>query len=384
VILALQSTTFGAHGGIPTYNRVVCRVLNELEYPNRKQVLVATDSRDNLESHRSELTNLILSAFSGRRLLFVARMTHLILTRKIDLLLVGHVNYAPVAMLLKLIKPSLRYGVMVHGVEVWSRLPWLKRKALRNADFITSVSQYTKRQTVTVNEVIPDRVHLLPNALEWEPGGVELELPDMAPSAIRLLTVCRLDSQERYKGVDTVIEALPSVIDSVPHLQYFVVGSGDDLERHKNLARRLNVADRVHFLGAVDTATLRAHYKACDIFVMPSAGEGFGIVFLEAMNYAKPIVAAESGAAPEVVLDGKTGKLVRYDDRAQLAETLIELCGNPRERRTMGLAGYHRLQENFTFRQFKERLSAIFGQQLSAEVPSEVATNSGEVGGVLF
>jgi phosphatidyl-myo-inositol dimannoside synthase len=381
LILTLQSTTFGAHGGIPTYNRVVCRVLNELTDPIEKQLFVVTDTTDDLELHRSELPHLTLTPFSGRRSAFVGQVTRLAVTRKIDLLLIGHVNYAPLGLLLKRFQPSLRYGVMVHGVDVWSRLPWLKRQALQKADFITSVSEYTKQQVVTLNDVDPGRVCWLPNALEWkESEDEEVALPGIVPSAIRLLTVCRFSTHERYKGVDTVIEALPSVIDSVPNIHYFVIGGGADLERHKNLARRLGVAERVHFLGSVDTPTLRAHYKACDIFVMPSAGEGFGIVFLEAMRYAKPIIAAESGAIPEVIQEGKTGKLVAYGNKEQLGEALTNLCLNPDERHRLGTAGYQRLQDNFTYQHFKEKLSAILLRELASEASMKERARSAEAG----
>jgi glycosyltransferase involved in cell wall biosynthesis len=185
-----------------------------------------------------------------------------------------------------------------------------------------------------------------------------------------LLTVCRLSGDERYKGVDTVIEALPSVIRAVPDLQYFVIGNGTDLERHKRLAEKHSVSDRVHFLGSVDVDTLQAHYEACDIFVMPSAGEGFGIVFLEAMRYAKPVIAADSGAVPEVVEDQVTGRLVKYGNEDELAYALKELCLDGDKRTRLGSAGYQRLQERFTFEHFKQRLTEILVAELPPQMPA--------------
>src|SRR5262249_11199721 len=161
--------------------------------------------------------------------------------------------------------------------------------------------------------------------------------------------VCRLSIYEGYKGVDTVLAALPKVIEKVPDLHYFVIAGGDDLERHRRLAISHGVADHVHFLGSVDDATLRTYYQACDIFVMPSAGEGFGIVFLESMKYAKPVIAANSGAVAEVVKDGVTGTLVEYGDVEQIANAIVEMANDPVRREARGRAGYARLMDNFTY-----------------------------------
>jgi len=99
---------------------------------------------------------------------------------------------------------------------------------------------------------------------------------------------------------------------------------------------------------------------------MPSSGEGFGIVYLEAMQHEKPVVAARSGAAPEVVLDGITGRLVEYGDTAQLEKTLVDLCLDKNQRKRLGSAGYRRLQDNFTFGHFKENLTEILSRELGA------------------
>ncbi len=342
-------------------------MLNELAEPIERQVFVVTDTPGDLDSHRSEFPNLTFTAFSGKRSAFIRQVVRLILTRKIDLLLIGHVNYAPLGLLMRLLRPSLRYGVMVHGVDVWSRLPRIKREALQKADFISSVSNYTKQQVVSVNQIDARRVYVLPNALEWKDCGRQVAIAAQTPTAAtRLLSVCRLSEDERYKGVDTVIKALPAVIQAVPDAQYFVVGSGTDLKRHQRLAEGHLVSDRVHFLGSVDVATLQAQYGSCDIFVMPSAGEGFGIVFLEAMRYAKPVIAADCGAVPEVVEDQVTGRLVKYGNEDELAQAVIELCLDREKRTKLGSAGYQRLRERFTFAHFKQRLTEI----IAAELPS--------------
>jgi len=387
LILALQTTTFSAHGGIPAYNRLVCRSLNELDEVavEERRVLIAMDRRTDLTVTAKQFPSLTLESFDGHRASFVRRVVATALREQINLALIGHVNYAPLGLLLKRLRPNLRYGVMVHGVEAWSRLPRIRRRALRNADFVMSVSDYTKRRVVEANGVNPENVCLLPNALRWginetrrrgdaETGRVgdsDALASEPVGKVTRFLSVCRLDAREQYKGIDTVINALPAVLAHVPELEYVVIGSGSDLERHKRIAADVGVADRVKFLGSVDERTLRAAYESCDVFVLPSAGEGFGIVFLEAMHYRKPIIAASSGATPEVVKDGETGMLVEAGCVEQLSAAMIALGTNQPERERMGAAGRKRLQENFTFDHFKRRLHEI----VIGELPKKAFDN---------
>lgn len=361
---------------------MVCRALNELDdvAVEERRVLIAMDGPGDLGAAIYELPSLNLEAFAGNRFQFVRRVAATALRERISLALIGHVNHAPLGLMLKRMRPGLRYGIIVYGVEAWSRLSPLKRRALRAADFVVSISEHTGRQLVERNGVNPERVHLLPCTLAWKEEGQRAEskesratagepASDLRPltSGVRLLSVCRLDEREQYKGVDTVIKALPAVLERVPDLEYVVIGGGTDLARHRRLADGLGVSSHVQFRGSVDEETLRSAYRECDVFVLPSAGEGFGIVFLEAMHDCKPIIAANSAATPEVVVNGETGMLVEAGNVAQLAAAMIALCTNRSERERMGDAGYDRLQSNFTFDHFKRRLHEI----VLAELPGK-------------
>jgi len=365
LILALQTTTFGTYGGISTYNRLVCRALNELEDAEGSRVLIAMDEQPCIEQPSSSLSRIELEAFSGNRAKFIKRVMALAFRQKFDIALIGHVNHAPLGLMLKLMQPQMRYGVMIYGIDVWRHLKGFQSLAMHRADFIVSISDYTRQRAIEANDLAPERFFLLPNALERH-DSEPTRIDHPAIKGTLLLSVCRLEKSEQYKGVDKVIEALPSIASHVPDVQYIVIGGGTDLERHKELADRVGVAERVHFLGFVDDETLQAYYRACDLFVMPSAGEGFGFVFLEAMQYSKAVVAANSGGAPEVVVDGETGLLVEYGDTTQLTAALIRLCLDSEFRAKLGSAGYKRLQENFTFPKFRQTFSDILKQELSA------------------
>jgi phosphatidyl-myo-inositol dimannoside synthase len=362
LILTLQTTTFGAYGGIPTYNRLVCRVLNET-FKNA-HVLIAADSDKDLAPRYTELPNLKIEAFDCNRFTFIRRFLQLAATQTFDLVLVGHVNYAPLGWLLKRLQPQVRFGVLLYGIEAWTQLPALKKRALQRADFLISISDYTKLKACEANGLNAERIDILPNALDWKTDETANGHRAAASDAIQLLSVCRLDRSERYKGVDTVIEALPEVLKRVPDLNYTVVGGGSDLARHQALAEQLGVSSRVHFAGRVTDETLREYYRDCDVFVMPSAGEGFGFVFLEAMKYSKPVIAANSGGAPEVVQDDVTGLLVSAGDKSQLAEAIVSLALDSKRREVLGRNGNKSLQENFTFAQFKQGLTNILYREL--------------------
>lgn len=369
MILTLQTNSFACYGGIPTYNRLICRVLNEFNWGGGTCVLVAMDDREDVDREAVLMPNLRLAGFGGNRIRFVIAALRAVVSNPVEMLLAGHVNYAPVCLFLKWLRPSMRFGVSIHGCEVWDRLSFLRRLALRRADFVLSVSDYTKQQAVRNNGLQKDRIIVLPNALEWTTNEVSSSTKVRPlPQGIKLLSVGRLDANERRKGFDTVIESLPAVAQRVPDVQYIIIGSGTDLERHRQLAREVGVADRVHLLANVDDDTLRYYHESSDVFVMPSTQEGFGFVYLEAMLYGKPVVAANYGGAPEVVEDGVTGCLVEYGNIRQLTETLIDICFDLDKRQRLGAAGYQRLQKRFTFEHFNRRLKDIFMHQLSSQV----------------
>jgi hypothetical protein len=115
----------------------------------------------------------------------------------------------------------------------------------------------------------------------------------------------------------------------------------------------------VRFLGNQNEEALKDYYKKADVFVMPSRQEGFGIVFLEAMGYGKPVIAAAFGGAPDIVIDRLTGYLIEYGDVDTLADRLISVLRDPDLGRQMGRAGRDRLNANYTYGHFRQRLAEL-------------------------
>jgi glycosyltransferase involved in cell wall biosynthesis len=229
----------------------------------------------------------------------------------------------------------------------------MRRRALQHIDRIIAVSQTTATRAASTNRLYADRLRVLPSPLDPEfpvAGNVG------AHDGLRLLTVGRIDAAEGYKGHRETLTVLPSLQRRFPNLQYDIAGDGDgraDLER---LASRLGLNGSVHFHGIVSEATLASLYGGADVFVMPSRGEGFGLVFLEAMAHGLPVVAGNDDAAGEVVRDGETGVLVDPSSSDDLEAAIADILTDSRRRAAMSAAARSRVCTVFSYEHFRTRL----------------------------
>jgi glycosyltransferase involved in cell wall biosynthesis len=281
--------------------------------------------------------------------------------------LAGHANLGPVAQAMKIAAPRLRTIICTHGVEVWERLPAVRRLALQWANVVLSPSADTANH-VAEQRVRRERTRVLPWALDPEfeaiPANAPLgKLPRGYPEGRVILTVGRWLANERYKGMDTLITALPRLLTRWPELQLLAVGEGDDRAWLEDLAEKNGVNRHVHFLTGLSFEELAACYKACEMFALPSRGEGFGLVYLEAMAHGKPVIGGAHGGAPEVIQDGVTGYLVPHGDAAQLATSIDTLLLDPEAAQKMGARGRQRVERDFRFSVFAKSLKKILREQ---------------------
>ena len=231
-------------------------------------------------------------------------------------------------------------------------------RALRRAAAVITVSRFTQQALIDL-DIDSARIKVVPPGIELarfaQANGAA------APEAWTLLTVGRLVLR---KGQDTVIRALPQVIQAVPNVRYIVAGDGPDAEVLRDLAAGLGVADRVVFAGALTDEALHDLYHTCDVFVLPTrpaAGEveGFGIVLLEAGAARKPVIAGRTGGTPDAVIDDVTGLLIDPADVNALAQAIIDLAHNQAKAQRLGAAGHDRVGAEFSIELFAERVTHV-------------------------
>jgi phosphatidylinositol alpha-1,6-mannosyltransferase len=165
-----------------------------------------------------------------------------------------------------------------------------------------------------------------------------------------------------------MLRALPSVIAKIPNLTYAIVGDGDDRPRLESLAKGLGLADHVLFTGEVSDSQLAALYHRSEVFALPARtviddrnpkGEGFGIVFLEAMAFGKPVIGPYYGAPAELIRHGETGLLVDPENPAAVAEALLHLLSLPEEAERMGESASLQVRQEYSFDSFCQRLGKL-------------------------
>jgi phosphatidylinositol alpha-1,6-mannosyltransferase len=281
-----------------------------------------------------------------------ARMRRLIGDHGIDTVWFGAA--APLALLAQRARQAgaARVLASTHGHEVgWSMLP-VARSVLRrigdDTDVVTFISRYTRSRFAPAFGPSASLEYLPPgvDSDRFRPDpGARAELRDRYGLGQRPTVVC-LSRLVPRKGQDMLIRALPSIRQRVDGAALVIVGGGPYLEALRKLAQGCGVADHVTFTGGVPSAELPAHHALADVFAMPcrtrGAGmdvEGLGIVFLEASATGVPVIAGESGGAPEAVQHNKTGLVVDGRSVNKVVDAVTELLADRDRAVAMGAAG---------------------------------------------
>ncbi|MFD0342848.1 glycosyltransferase family 4 protein [Streptomyces sp. NPDC127117] len=280
---------------------------------------------------------------------------------------------------LGLMAPALRRAgarrlvATTHGHEAgWSQLPaarQLLRRIGEGTDTITYLGEYTR------SRIAPALTPRAAARMVQLPPGVDEKTfhPDSGGDRTRAglglsdrpVVVCVSRLVPR-KGQDTLILAMPAILAQVPDAVLLIVGGGPYDKELKRLAEETGVGGSVRFTGPVPWEELPAHYGAGDVFAMPCRTrrggldvEGLGIVFLEASATGLPVVAGDSGGAPDAVLDGETGWVVRGGSVEESADRIVTLLRDPELRQRMGERGRAWVEEKWRWDLLAERLRAL-------------------------
>jgi phosphatidylinositol alpha-1,6-mannosyltransferase len=276
------------------------------------------------------------------------------ISSRIDVVFCGHLSMAPLAATIaQLVRAQL--WIQVHGVEAWQELSGLYRRPIESATLITAVSRDTRQRLLKWVDIDLARVKVLPNTVDsgFQPGPKPDYLLDRYQLRGQkiLLTVSRLSRWDTYKGHDRVIRVLPRLLINHPELIYLVIGSGDGRSQLEDFCAQTGVENKVRFIGEVPTAELPDHFRLADVFVMPSTGEGFGIVFLEAIASGIRVIGGNADGSVDALCGSALGTMIDPHDDKALVAALDAALAKP--------ATHDNRSHQFRPRKFSEHLWAI-------------------------
>lgn len=358
-------------GGIATANKLVLRAFTSRA--KALTVLSLAEPPNIIAQYRNLSSEIRVQAFSGNKLWFAFATWQILLTQSYKYVFCDHVNLALLLAPLSYLGIT-SYTVRLNGIEVFSPFPnWEGRIGLNMASQRLAISEFTRQ---VVHEQHPDlKVSTCDLALNLDTLDSLNVLENPTPITLMaidgnvyslgkqvILHVGRMETSEQYKGQDTLIHAMPLVLEMFPEAQLVLAGKGSDAARLQMLVHSYSATtQRAIFMpGFVDDALLERLYQQSYVFAMPSRGEGFGLVYLEAMQWAKPCLGSRIDAAQCIIRDGETGLLVNdptnfYD----VGKKLIWLLDNPEIARRMGSAARELVKNYYLFPHFADRFWQI-------------------------
>jgi glycosyltransferase involved in cell wall biosynthesis len=361
---------FEFKGGIQVYSNFLLEALEILDFNVKYEVFLKHDRGLSLDS--DSLVDMDAQFhFAGawplslRTPAFVAQIMGNGLKQRPDLILSTHLNFMIAAYWLKQWL-GIPYWTVAHGIEAWNiQRPALK-KALHHADRILAVSSYTRDRLIAEQNLDPDKISILPNTFDPNRFAIApkphylMKRHSLTLDQPIILTVSRLSRNEPYKGYNKILEALPRIRAHIPNIHYIIVGKGDDQPRLEEFIRQHRLQDCVSLASYIPDSELCDYYNLCDVFAMPSKGEGFGIVYLEALACGKPVLAGNQDGATDALCQGELGALVDPDDIDAIAQTLIAILQKkyPHPLMYQPEALRRKVIDTFGFEHFKTTLSS--------------------------
>jgi phosphatidyl-myo-inositol dimannoside synthase len=335
-VAMLLSDGFGGDGGIAKFNRDFLTALDACVLVERIHVLPRVIA-DPIEQLIPDSIVYDRKAAAGKLAYLQRFFNHLLRPGHVDVVVCGHLRLLAPAWLLARFHNS-HLVLIIHGIEAWK--PSKRRISnwlAHNIDGLISVSRLSAERFSRWSNFPVERAFILPNCVDLkrfrplpkDPGLMERY---KLQSSRVIMTVGRLVSRERYKGIDELIEMMPRLIEWQPTVKYMIVGDGNDRPRLEAKVKSLKLSDCIIFAGRVPESELVSYYNLADVYAMPSRGEGFGIVLIEAAACGIPVIGGDKDGSREALLDGRLGQLVDPNDTKQLFDEISAVLANPRRR----------------------------------------------------
>jgi phosphatidyl-myo-inositol dimannoside synthase len=302
--------------------------------------------------------------FGSRRLSFVWKSV--MEGKKSDIVVLSHIHLLWPGYLIKKLSPKTRVVLISHGIEAWKPLPDFKKKMLSQLDHFVAVSHYTKEEMKQLHDLPDIKFEVVNNCLDpflpatpGEDRRAEFRHSyGFGDEEIVLLTLSRLSDNEKRKNYDKVLIAIKKLHKTFPQLRYMFVGKYEEAEKKRieGVAHALGIEDDIIFTGYVPDSVIADFYNMADIYIMPSEKEGFGISFIEAMYYQKPVIAGNRDGSVDALANGEFGILVDPRDQNAITGALERVINNRAEHTPDPV----RLMEKFGYPVYKDKWKKIF------------------------
>jgi len=280
-----------------------------------------------------------------------AVLSALTMRARFGLVLVWHMDLLKLLPFFRL--RGARVVLILQGIEAWRRRPWPERALLRQVDVFLSISDYTWQRFVDVNpEYAGADHHTVPLGI-GAPWAGQSPGPGPIPAALML---SRLVKREDYKGHREMLDAWPLVLRRLPTAELWIAGDGDLRPELERVAAERGLGRAVRFLGFVSEAQKHQLLQESRCMAVPSRGEGFGLVYLEAMRLGRPCLVSTLDAGREVVDPPRHGLAVDPDDRASLAEAVCRLITIGPEWQQWSISARQRFEQHFSASHYQRRL----------------------------
>ena len=355
---------FGSHGGISRITRSTYEAM--LEFATSSGMRLEVHALHDAMSASQSSARVSYHPYAGSRARLAASVLRMLGSANVVATVYAHINLATLHT-----ASQSPYFVTAHGIEVWSHLTRSRGRALRRAHRVLAVSHHTNRIVCGEHTIDPLRVRTIHNCLSsnWK-------TPVAKPANEVILVVTRLGETSEGKRVEDAILAFAHAKKELglgAGWKLDIVGDGPMRATYERIALETGFGAEIRFFGRVSDDALEDHYARCAFFSLPSVNEGFGLVFLEAMSHGKAVLAASSGASPEVVRDGVTGILCAPGDIDELASAYARLARDEHLRATLGAQARIEVERRFGYAAYRDAIARELGALLADSPHGAVA-----------
>jgi glycosyltransferase involved in cell wall biosynthesis len=348
-------------GGIQVFNTYVYRALRDIGHD---VTIIAVNDRP------EDAAPNVIPCNRGpraRKVLGAANLAKQVLLRRPDVVLCGHLNFAPLCRRICGVR-GVPFITITHGIELWDADP-KKIQAAAASHRILAVSRYTKSLNI---ELLPkynaEHIIVFSNTFDeqrFRPQPVPEDFwgrVGLSPNDRFVLTVGRLATTERLKGYDEAIQAMAVVRQAIPDAKYVLAGRGNDMDRLRSVADACGLGEGLVLPGFIAEDDIVPLFNACELFVLPSRKEGFGIVFLEAMGCGKPVIGGNRDGSMDPLCDGSLGTAIDPEDVDALQTAIVEhLQGRAPASRSDSTHLRSEAIARFGFDAFRDRVRGVLG-----------------------